>query len=56
MSKAYPSNLTQAQYDFLSDLIPDAKPGARQGQFNVVVRNISLNALSLQFEAICLAL
>ena len=29
MSKAYPSNLTRAQYDFLSDLIPDSKPGGR---------------------------
>ena len=29
MSKAYPSNLTQAQYDFLSDMIPEAKPGGR---------------------------
>lgn len=29
MSKAYPSNLTLAQYEFLSDLIPPAKPGGR---------------------------
>ncbi len=29
MSKAYPSNLTRAQYEFLSDLIPEAKPGGR---------------------------
>ena len=29
MSKAYPSNLTLAQYEFLSDLIPAAKPGGR---------------------------
>jgi transposase len=27
MSKAYPSNLTRAQYEFLSDLLPDAKSG-----------------------------
>ncbi len=27
MSKAYPSNLTREQYEFLCDLIPDAKPG-----------------------------
>ncbi|WP_041565316.1 hypothetical protein [Nostoc punctiforme] len=26
MSKAYPSNLTCAQYEFLSDLIPEPKP------------------------------
>jgi transposase len=29
MSKAYPSNLSRAQYEFLSDLIPEAKPGGR---------------------------
>jgi putative transposase len=29
MSKAYPSNLTQDQYELLSDLIPEAKPGGR---------------------------
>ena len=29
MSKAYPSNLTRAQYEFLSDMIPEAKPGGR---------------------------
>jgi putative transposase len=29
MGKAYPSNLTQAQYELLSDLIPEAKPGGR---------------------------
>lgn len=29
MSKAYPSNLTRAQYEFLSDLLPEAKPGGR---------------------------
>ncbi len=35
MSKAYPSNLTQAQYEFLSDLIPDAKPGGRPRQVDM---------------------
>ncbi|WP_416209864.1 transposase [Nostoc sp. LEGE 12447] len=30
MSKAYPSNLTYAQYEFLSDLIPESKPGGRK--------------------------
>jgi putative transposase len=30
MSKTYPSNLTRAQYEFLSDLIPEAKPGGRK--------------------------
>lgn len=29
MSKAYPSNLTRDQYEFLSELIPPAKPGGR---------------------------
>lgn len=29
MSKAYPSNLTRAQYEFLSDLIPEPKAGGR---------------------------
>ncbi|WP_040697948.1 transposase, partial [Nodosilinea nodulosa] len=29
MSKDYPSNLTRAQYDLLSDLLPEAKPGGR---------------------------
>lgn len=30
MSKAYPSNLTLAQYEFLSDMIPEPKPGGRK--------------------------
>jgi transposase len=29
MTKAYPSSLTLAQYELLSDLIPPAKPGGR---------------------------
>jgi hypothetical protein len=29
MSKAYPSNLTWAQYEVLSDMIPEPKPGGR---------------------------
>ncbi len=29
MSKAYPSNLTQAQFELLSDMIPAPKPGGR---------------------------
>ncbi len=29
MSKAYPSNLTHEQYEFLSELLPPAKPGGR---------------------------
>ena len=27
MTKAYPSNLTQAQYELLSDMIPEARTG-----------------------------
>ncbi len=30
MSKAYKSNLTRDQYEFLSDLIPEAKLGGRK--------------------------
>ncbi|MEA5451580.1 transposase, partial [Leptolyngbya sp. CCNP1308] len=29
MSKDYPSDLTRAQYELLSDLLPAAKPGGR---------------------------
>lgn len=29
MSKAYPSNLTRVQYEFMSDMIPEQKPGGR---------------------------
>ena len=29
MSKVYPSNLTYAQYEFLRDLLPEAKSGGR---------------------------
>ena len=29
MSKAYPSNLSQAQYELIKPLIPPAKPGGR---------------------------
>ena len=29
MSKAYPSNLTQPQFEMLNDLLPPAKPGGR---------------------------
>ncbi|MGJ3250641.1 MAG: IS5 family transposase [Elainellaceae cyanobacterium] len=35
MSKDYPSNLTRAQYEFLSDLIPDPKPGGRPRSVNM---------------------
>ena len=29
MSKAYPNHLTRAQFDYLNDLIPEAKAGGR---------------------------
>ena len=29
MSKAYPSNLTRAQYELLEELMPKPKPGGR---------------------------
>jgi transposase len=35
MSKAYPSNLTHAQYEFLSEMIPEAKPGGRKREVNM---------------------
>jgi len=35
MSKAYPSNLTHAQYEFLSDMIPETKPGGRKREVDI---------------------
>ncbi|WP_445253156.1 transposase [Nostoc sp. 106C] len=35
MSKVFPSNLTRAQYEFLSDLIPDPKPGGRKREVDM---------------------
>ena len=35
MSKPYPSNLTYAQYEFLSELIPEAKLGGRPRQVDI---------------------
>jgi len=35
MSKIYPSNLTYRQYEFLSDLIPEPKPGGRPHKVNM---------------------
>jgi putative transposase len=35
MSKAYSSNLSRAQYEFLSDLIPEAKPGGRKREVDM---------------------
>jgi len=35
MSKAYPSNLTHAQYEFLSDMIPEPKRGGRKREVDM---------------------
>lgn len=61
MSKAYPSNLTQAQYELLSDLIPEAKPGGRPRSvemweilnaiFYVLVEGVRWRALPGDFPA-----
>ncbi|MEG4576894.1 IS5 family transposase [Microcoleus sp. N3A4] len=59
MSKSYPSNLTQAQYEFLRDLLPDAKPGGRPREvdlwevlnaiFYVLIEGVRLRALPDDF-------
>jgi putative transposase len=61
MSKAYPSNLTQAEFDYLNDLIPEAKPGGRPRQvdlwevlnaiFYVLMQGCSWRALPGDFPA-----
>jgi transposase len=61
MSKAYPSNLTQAQFDYLNDLIPEAKPGGRPRNvdlwkvlnaiFYVLVQGCTWRALPADFPA-----
>ena len=53
MSQAYPSNLTHAQYEFLSELIPEAKPGGRKREvdmwevlnsiFYVLIEGVTMN-------------
>lgn len=35
MSKAYSSNLTHAQYELISDMIPEAKPGGRKREVDM---------------------
>ena len=35
MSKAYPSNLSLVQYQLISDLIPEAKPGGRKREVDM---------------------
>ena len=61
MSTAYPSNLTQAQFEYLSKLIPEAKPGGRPREvdlwevlnaiFYVVVEGCRWRALPRDFPA-----
>lgn len=61
MSKAYPSNLTRAQYEFLSELIPGSKPGGRPREveiwavlnaiFYVLVEGVRWRALPGDFPA-----
>lgn len=59
MSKAYPSNLTRAQYEFLSEMIPEPKPGGRKrsvdmwsvlnGIFYVLVEGVRWRSLPGDF-------
>jgi len=61
MSKAYPSNLNRAQFEFLSDLIPEPKPGGRPREvdmwqvlnaiFYVLVEGVRWRALPGEFPA-----
>lgn len=61
MSKAYPSNLSRAQYEFLSDMIPEAKTGGRPREvdmwevlnaiFYILVEGVRWRALPGDFPA-----
>jgi len=61
MSKAYPSNLTRAQYELLSEMIPKAKPGGRPREvdmweilnaiFYVLVEGVRWRSLPGDFPA-----
>lgn len=61
MSKAYPSNLPYAQFEYLNDLIPEAKPGGRPREvdvwevlnaiFYVLVEGVQWRALPGDFPA-----
>jgi len=50
MSKAYPSNLSEDQFELLKDLIPAAKPGGRPRTVDRVSACQTL--LTRQFEAL----
>ncbi|WP_442946842.1 transposase [Nostoc sp. WHI] len=59
MSKAYPSNLTDAQYEFISEMIPEPKKGGRKREvyilsvlnaiFYVLVEGVQWRALPGDF-------
>nr|WP_284707176.1 IS5 family transposase [Lyngbya confervoides] len=61
MSKDYPSNLTRDQYELLSDLLPEAKPGGRPRSVDlwevlnailyVLVEGVRWRALPADFPA-----
>lgn len=61
MNKAYPSNLSREQYEFLRDLLPAAKPGGRPREvdlwdvlnaiFYVLVEGVQWRALPGDFPA-----
>jgi transposase len=61
MRKSYPSNLTPGQYELLSDLLPEAKPGGRPREvdlwdilnaiFYVLVEGVRWRALPGDFPA-----
>jgi putative transposase len=50
MSKDYPSNLTKAEFDLLSDLLPPAKPGGRPRSVNLWE---VINAISYMLTTNC---
>ena len=41
MSKAYPSNLTKAQFELLNEVIPESKPGGRPREVDMGERQNS---------------
>lgn len=47
MSKVYPSNLTPAQFELISGLIPPQKPGGRKREVDI------LDILNAIFYVLC---